>query len=536
MNRKALWGPVAGPGLLVASWLFAFFLLGESTLGAIPGDGASAPSSPTASETRTGVAEGTISPDSLYPCRGVWITRTVDADGDVGSYTSLALAPTYPYTPHISYHNVTSNSLKYAWLSGTTWISETVDMRGGQFSSLQLVPTLPYTPCISYYDDELYGGGLKHACRGSPGWITSTVNANHRAGQGGTSLALEPTHPFTPHISYFNPEGTIRTLHHAHLSGTVWVEEWVEPQLSEAGVWSSLALEPIYPYTLHISYHDEANSDLKHSWLDNGAWLSETVDHVGDVGWWTSLALDTGANPYISYFNYTNFDLKVAWLSGTTWLSETVDHTGEGTYWNAGTSLALDGADAPHICYYDAIHEDLKFASSDGTDWISHTVDSQGDVGAYCSLALDPFGCPHITYYDATRGNLKYAYLSPSRVYLPLVTRDFPPLPPYTYESTSLEANCTWTGVRGTVRTADGLPEPHVQLRVGNWQGWRDDTWTDASGQYVYPFADYPLAGNWLVQVFKEGRPASQEVWWETTANCTGGDAWQVFRVDWRQR
>jgi hypothetical protein len=368
-------------------------------------------------------------------CSGVWVTETVDSGGDVGRSTSLALEPTYPYTPHISYRKIiTTNDyvLKYAWLSGTTWHSETVDS-GGDLTSLALAPTPPYTPCITYYDGaspNFWEWFLRYACRSNTTWTIMTLSSNQRAGQGGISLALEPTYPYTPHVSYFNPWGTLRTLYHAYLSGTTWmsgtwVHEWVEPVLSEVGWENSLALEPTYPYTPHISYYDNANDDLKHAWLSGNTWLSETVDSVGDVGWHTSLVLDSSGNPHISYFDETNDALKYAWLSGSTWFSETVDSTGQPSGGTGATSLKLNQTGTPYICYYDAIRDDLKLAYFNGTGWITQTVDSEGDVGQYCSLALDQVGCPHISYYGATNSDLKYAYLPPQVYYLPVIYKNY---------------------------------------------------------------------------------------------------------------
>lgn len=425
MLDKDLRTSIVIPGLAVATWLIAFFLLGGSTTGAMPPDRSAISSASTAIETTVLVADRAAPIDNSYPCRGFWITLKVDTAGDVGHTTSIALAPTYPYTPQISYYDVTNDDLKYAWLMETTWLSETVDFQGGQFSSLQMVPTSPYTPCISYHDSQLETGGVRHACRVNSGWAISPINVGQASGDSGTSLALEPTPPYTPHVSYYNPWDDSDTLHHAYLSGTMWVEEWVEPLLSEAGWWSALALQPTYPYTPHISYYDHAKGDLKYARLEDGTWLSRTVDHEEDVGWWTSLALDTGGSPHISYFDFTNLDVKYARLSDTVWLSEPVDYRGEGGYWHAGTSLELDQADNPHICYHDANNDDLKLAYSNGTTWIIQTVDSEGDVGAYCSLALDPLGCPHISYYDATNGDLKYAHLSEIEVYLPLIMRSY---------------------------------------------------------------------------------------------------------------
>ena len=107
-------------------------------------------------------------------------------------------------------------------------------------------------------------------------------------------------------------------------------------------------------------------------------WQMETVDSAGDVGYYTSLALDSADNPRISYFDDTNDDLKYAWYNNSGWQTETVDSVGiVGWY----TSLALDGAGNPRISYCDETNRDLKYAWDDGSGWQTETVDSAGDVG-----------------------------------------------------------------------------------------------------------------------------------------------------------
>jgi hypothetical protein len=200
---------------------------------------------------------------------GQWHRETVDASYGVGRYAAIALAPTAPYTPHISYYDATNEALKHAWWTPSGWLSETVDSVGrvGEYTSLALAPTAPYTPHISYYDR--INGALKHAWWTPSGWLSETVDSVGRVGEY-TSLALEPTAPYTPHISYF--DWTNHNLKHAWWTPSGWLSEMVDSS-GDVGEYTSLALEPTAPYIPHISYYDWTNRDLKHAWLTVVEWV-----------------------------------------------------------------------------------------------------------------------------------------------------------------------------------------------------------------------------------------------------------------------
>jgi hypothetical protein len=174
----------------------------------------------------------------------------------------------------------------------------------------------------------------------------------------------------------------------------------------DVGGYTSLALDgSSYPH-ISYNYNDDPNGDLKYASWDGSAWNIETVDSTGYVGVFTSLALDGSGYPHISYWDGTNGDLKYASWDGSAWNIETVDSAGSVGYYS---SIALDGSGYPHISYWDGTNGDLKYASWDGSAWNIETVDSTGDVGVFASLALDGSSYPHISYYDDTNGDLKYA-------------------------------------------------------------------------------------------------------------------------------
>ena len=281
-----------------------------------------------------------------------WDTTIVDSHEDTGHDSSIAIDS--KDNPHISYyHHWEKEDLEYAKWTGDNWSIETIDSY--EWTGLQ------------------------------------------------TSLALDSVD--NPHISYYQQARC--DLKYAKWTGDNWSIETVD-SAGDVGSDTSLALDS--DDNPHISYYDRTNDDLKYAKWTGDNWSIETVDSVDTVGQYSSLALDSSDNPHISYFYisfYTNMgDLKYAKWNGTNWIVETVDSEGDVGGWS---SIALDSNENPRISYSDTTNRDLKYASRDVCGWTIETADSSG-VGCFdTSIALDSNDIPHISYLAMTGWDLKYA-------------------------------------------------------------------------------------------------------------------------------
>jgi hypothetical protein len=355
---------------------------------------------------------------------------TIKNPGVVGLFTSLAVVNG---NPAISYYDFTNGNLNYARAtddSGTAWDAPvSVDTAGdvGWYSSLAIVSG---NPAISYLD--LTDGNLKYIRStntvGSSGsWPAFPVVIDSSGFVGlHTSLAVVFGNPAIAYQDANN--GYLNYVRATNATGAT-LANWGTPVAIDTaavvGEYASLAVVNGNPA---VAYYDSTNGDLKYVRASSANPMSAVdwfppiaIDTVGDVGWYTSLAVVDG-NPAISYWDRTNGDLKYVRATNANgslladWGAPpiTIDTTGDvGQY----TSLEVVNGH-PAISYYDLTNPndgDLKYVSATNAtgatlaDWGAPlTIDMPGDVGQYTSLAVVNSN-PAISYYDATTFDLKYA-------------------------------------------------------------------------------------------------------------------------------
>jgi hypothetical protein len=216
----------------------------------------------------------------------------------------------------------------------------------------------------------------------------------------------------------------VRTAANASLSApAMWTfatRAWQGATLDTAGqvgLWSSIALEG--SGRLHISYNDGSNAALMYATCvanctAAASWDTVTADGVSVGGRWTSLKVDATGGIHVSYAAFFGLNYATCTTNCTTaanWQHVIVDSTASvGNY----SSLAMGGSGSLHVAYFDETNGNLKYATCASNcvlaaSWSTTTVDNTGDVGYYASLALSAGGRLHVTYWDLTNGDLRYA-------------------------------------------------------------------------------------------------------------------------------
>jgi len=386
-------------------------------------------------------------------CSSATCATTPDAVGDVGQYTALAVAGG---NPTVSYYDATLHRLG-------------VLRCGNADCSAPLGPAAP-TPCPSGYNclnrlpdyahaDSGRGSALTLDSGGVP--VVSYVGASSAGSNGDLSIlhcgdiacrsgnvitnpdssgrvgphtAITLDGAGNPVVSYYDAvNGDLKVLHCVNdqcgggvsFAPTCPVTNNCIATVDTAGnvgQYNSLRLDSRgWPV---VSYYDATNGDLKvlrcgDPYCGSGNIIA-TPDSAGNVGQYTSLALDASDRPVVSYYDVTNGHLKVLHCV-------TVDCSGSGhsiatpdTSGNVGqyTSLVLDGAGNPVVSYYDVANGDLKVLRCGDPNCSAGNVvvaaDTIGNVGRYTAVALSG-GNPVVGYYDVTNGDVKVLRcLSPS--------------------------------------------------------------------------------------------------------------------------
>jgi hypothetical protein len=163
----------------------------------------------------------------------------------------------------------------------------------------------------------------------------------------------------------------------------------------------------------HISYYHYTEGDLKYTFFNKINWITEIIDSSGDVGRYTSIAIDEFDNIHISYYDKTNGDLKYAYKQDGSWEIKKVDTNGNVGLFNC---IALDQNNNPHISYVDYDNNFLKYTYWDGDSWVIEKVDENAGLGEYfsdtTSIVIDSSNRPHISYCSRENFDLKYAYFN----------------------------------------------------------------------------------------------------------------------------
>ncbi|MFH1862429.1 MAG: hypothetical protein ABH878_06400, partial [bacterium] len=82
---------------------------------------------------------------------------------------------------------------------------------------------------------------------------------------------------------------------------------------------------------------------------ESGNWVYAIIDPV-DIGWTTSIEVDSNNKVHISYNDTQKDDLKYATNTSGTWSVLTLDSEGE---LDDAVSIAIDSNNEAHISYYD---------------------------------------------------------------------------------------------------------------------------------------------------------------------------------------
>ena len=329
---------------------------------------------------------------------GTWTIVSVDSVGYAGEYLSLAIVNG---NPAISYSS--GGLLKYVRATdanGMVWGAPvSVNHTSVGYTSLAIVNG---NPAIGYLRgnngaNNLHLEYVRATDANGAAWGTPvTVDGTSDLVGEYVSLAIVNGMPAMGYYDKIN--GTLKYVHAADASGTVWGTPLTLAGMGDVGQYISLVVVNGNPA---ISYFDQGLLNLKYvraTDADGTTWGPlVTISHASFSGRYLSMTIVNG-NPAVSYLGYSDlFYQRATDANGTAWGTAVYLGT-NGSY----TSMIVVNGN-PAVSYAGLGY--VRATDANGTAWGPPTIldGTSGRVGRYAALAIVK-GNPAISYEDGYRG------------------------------------------------------------------------------------------------------------------------------------
>ena len=414
----------------------------------------------------------------VYAVLSIDAPLTLDDDGSVGAYTSIAIGT--DGFPVISYRDETNYNLKLVHCTSvdcsTTDTPITLDSTGsvGTFTSIAI--GTDEFPVISYRDSTNQDLKLVH-CTSVDCSTTDTPITLDSIGNVGryTSIAIG-TDGF-PVISYNNDSNRdLKLVHCTSVDCSTTDTPITLDSIGAVGKYTSITIGTDgFPV---ISYSSNSNKDLKlvHCTSVDCSTTDTpiTLDSIGSVGRYNSIAIGTDGFPVISYRDETNYNLKLVHCTSvdcsTTDTPITLDSIGSiGTL----TSIAIGTDGFPVISYYDFTSTNLKLVYCTSVDCSTVigvlVVDDQIHSGWYSSIAIGTDGFPVISYYDNTNYTLRLVHCLTKNCEITPAVCAYETLPSLDYGTLAKDATGTLTWTPSITDSDAHIQPTAITFSVGNW-------------------------------------------------------------------
>jgi len=286
--------------------------------------------------------------------------------------------------PIVAYYDLDDTGLKVATCTSacthpqvTYWIDIGHGVATGQYPSIALKSN--GVPFIGHYYSSGGESRVADCIQPDCSWFNNGNNNNgivtvDTDGMGVVAAGNAAGGPFIVYVQAYYV--TPNTLRWAQCSGqNATCSNWSFTDLDSLGTtWNAYPSVAVnnngWPI---IAYYDEGNGDLKvvacsntscqpgigsSTYVVGGSFTIQTVDSSGDVGMYTSIAVQSNNNPVIAYYDVTNGKLKVAECTNATCSSSTIKTIGSAD--DAGLSIAIGTDGTPLVAYID--NDRLKVA------------------------------------------------------------------------------------------------------------------------------------------------------------------------------